>query len=126
MQAIECAKEIHIPIRQDPCVICFDEIDEKGNKCRRSESLLVARCNCDYAVHKECMNEWLANRPSVSVRCLICSSQAEPILSCGEKTVECLRRVKSDEASKKLLVVVGWILIFIFIWFVLGGLETPE
>ena len=122
MEVTECAKEIHIPIHQEPCVICFDTVDNKGHQCCRSTSLLIARCDCDYAVHKKCMNEWLENRPSSNVQCLICSSEAETVLSCSERSLECWMRIRSEDSVRKLIVCVGWIVILFFIFIIV---ESP-
>ncbi len=123
MQVVECAKEIKIPIKQDPCVICFDTVDNNGNCCSKSTSLLVADCECSYAIHKTCLSEWMINRPTDEVRCLICSSHAEPVLSCCERSIDCLRRARASQQSRKLFVCVGWIMIFLFIWVVIGNTE---
>ena len=81
-----------IPIVDNICVICMDNLDTNNRKCVPHYKFLNAECNCEYRIHKKCFTQWLKKRPTDEVRCLICASNGELVLSCVGK---CCQRLHS-------------------------------
>ena len=87
-----------IPINTENCVICLEEYDENNNTCDKSINLITSTCNCNYLIHKSCLNTWGRNNQD-NITCLICASDAQLINS---SLIE-VRQKKCLSASHKNL-----------------------
>ena len=105
----------------EPCIICFDNIDENGNVTINSSNLLITlNCNCKYSVHRTCLNHWLQTRPhqNMAIRCLVCGSEVERSRTVREQIYDYIedRHISVNYAYRYLLYTIAAV-IFCFIIF---------
>ena len=81
-----------IPMVDTSCVICMEILDTNNRVCVSHSKLLNTTCGCKYGIHKTCFGEWLKQRPTDDIRCLICASEGELVLGCLGK---CRQRLPS-------------------------------
>lgn len=104
----------YIPIVDECCVICMETLDNKNRKCVPHSTLFTTSCDCKYRIHKKCFAEWLKQRPTNDIRCLICASDGMLLLTrmelCRRKIPFCIH------IFYKTCLGCYYIFFFFFVW----------
>jgi hypothetical protein len=109
--------EIIITI-DNTCVICLELLDSSGAETEhKSKMTRTSVCDCNYHVHGSCFEQWLQDKPTDELNCLVCGSKMELVIPCIK---QCEIYIKKYEPPKNILLLVSMGVIFIIYVFVNG------
>lgn len=125
---------INISCESEPidelCVICLEFEDSFKKRTINHSKFLICKCKCNYHIHKNCFDKWLVARPNKQVRCLICSSDGDLVLTCEKKCVNnCVNYITGEICISHLIMVgkiLGWVSCLLGLWFVLLILDYAQ
>lgn len=114
---LDCEAIEHVELFE-PCIICFEVLDDRGTATVCSNDIIVARnCACNYTIHRMCWERWMAHRPSQQhdLRCLVCASPIQRRRSRGEIIAELIEthKAQSVKACMYSVYLVGCIIFII-------------
>ena len=79
--------------REKNCVICLDFLDDTGVVAKQKSDIARApECNCNYLAHKSCFEQWVQDKPTEDLSCLVCGSEMELIVSRREQCQGCMKK----------------------------------
>ena len=114
---LDCEAVEHVELAE-PCIICFEVLDDRGRATVSSKDIVVARdCACDYTIHRKCWERWRAQRTlrQRSLRCLVCASPVQRRQSRGEIIAEFIEvhEAQSAKICKYSVLLAGCIIFLI-------------
>jgi len=63
------------------CVICLELLDGSGVETKhKSKMTRTSVCDCNYHVHSSCFEQWLQDKPTDELNCLVCGSKMELVI----------------------------------------------
>ena len=98
------------------CVICLDILDGSGVVAKeQSEMTRTLECDCNYYAHTSCFDQWVIDKPTDDLSCLVCGSEVELVIS---NIKRCETFIKGYKPTKNIgfLATVGVIfIVYLFI-----------
>ena len=105
-----------ISITEDKmCVICLDILDSSGVAAKeKSNFTRTPDCDCNYYLHTSCFEQWVIDKPTDELNCLVCGSDAELVISYRKRCETCMEGCKPPK-NIGFLVTVG-VIFFVYLF----------
>ena len=85
------------------CVICYTENNTIENPLCKGNLFFNSKCNCNYFVHKECIEKWNQLKSPDNL-CIICNSPMKPIIQETVLEIDNLDIPIQNEASQPYII----------------------
>ena len=73
------------------CVICLDILDSSGVVAKQQSIMTRTReCDCDYHAHRSCFDQWVHDKPTTELNCLVCGSGVELVIPYRKRCETCM------------------------------------
>ena len=97
------------------CVICLDILDSSGFVAKeQSKMTRTLECNCNYYAHTSCFDQWVVDKPTNELSCLVCGSRVDLVIPYRKR---CETFMKGCKPKKNIgfLVTVG-VIFFVYLF----------
>ena len=75
------------------CVICLDILDISGVVAKEQSIMTrTPECDCNYYAHTSCFDQWVIDKPTNELSCLVCGSKVELVISYRKRCETCMER----------------------------------
>ena len=103
-------------IKDTTCVICLELLDSLGASSKqKSKMTRTLDCDCNYYLHISCFDQWLQDKPTDELNCLVCGSAVELIVPCRKQCEICIKDCDLSTHIGCLLTVGAIFFIYLFV-----------
>jgi hypothetical protein len=105
-------------IQDMTCVICLDLLDSSGIVAsQQSKMTRTPECRCEYHAHRSCFEQWVSDKPTNDLNCLVCGSGAVLLISHKERCEACMEKC----VPPKNIVFLSSVATTFFVYLIMNG-----